>query len=283
VVVVGTIAALACACLALIAPAGSRQSWRAAALFVQAAFSCAALVWAHARTRRHASSPRTRMATLVPRDGRLPGGRAVALGPLALLALVGAVIFLNRPIGSDAQFNHSLVALAVGTAVVSIILGIGFALTRQTRQITLDERRSRIEQQSKRWSAAVLVASAYCVALFFSMVALRSTPAFQRGAFPFVDAADWSALAGLLLVSALAIGIFAFTRPGRHAVLAIDPGDGTPDAAWKGGLIYFNPGDPALVVENRNGLGWTLNFARWRLWLVVAGVGVLVLGRALLG
>jgi uncharacterized membrane protein len=46
-------------------------------------------------------------------------------------------------------------------------------------------------------------------------------------------------------------------------------GDVTPDHAWKLGIIYFNPADPAFLVEKRFGLGWTLNFGhRWG-WVVI--------------
>lgn len=45
--------------------------------------------------------------------------------------------------------------------------------------------------------------------------------------------------------------------------------DPTPDAAWKAGLLYFNPDDPALFVEKRFGLGWTINFGNPWAWAVV--------------
>jgi uncharacterized membrane protein len=49
-------------------------------------------------------------------------------------------------------------------------------------------------------------------------------------------------------------------------------GDATPDDAWKaGGWYYVNPRDPAMWVENRVGLGYTLNFGNWRAWLLIAG------------
>ncbi len=47
-------------------------------------------------------------------------------------------------------------------------------------------------------------------------------------------------------------------------------GDATPDHAWKiGGLIYFNPHDPAIWVEQRVGLGYTLNIGNSRAWLLI--------------
>jgi uncharacterized membrane protein len=50
-------------------------------------------------------------------------------------------------------------------------------------------------------------------------------------------------------------------------------GDATPDHAWKfGGLIYFNPRDPAIWVENRIGPGYGLNMGNPRAWLLIAGM-----------
>ena len=40
--------------------------------------------------------------------------------------------------------------------------------------------------------------------------------------------------------------------------------------AWKvGGLFYFNPHDPAIWVEKRVGLGYTLNIGNSRAWLLI--------------
>ena len=32
------------------------------------------------------------------------------------------------------------------------------------------------------------------------------------------------------------------------------------DRYWKGGLFYYNPQDPSIFVEQRFGVGWTVNF-----------------------
>jgi uncharacterized membrane protein len=51
------------------------------------------------------------------------------------------------------------------------------------------------------------------------------------------------------------------------------------DRYWYGGFFYSNPDDPALFVEKRYGLGWTLNFGHPQAKLVMIGllVGILVL------
>ncbi len=47
-------------------------------------------------------------------------------------------------------------------------------------------------------------------------------------------------------------------------------GEVTPDACWHGGIFYYNPQDPALLVAKRIGVGWTFNFAHPVAWLILA-------------
>ncbi|CCH20625.1 DUF1648 domain-containing protein [Micromonospora lupini] len=42
------------------------------------------------------------------------------------------------------------------------------------------------------------------------------------------------------------------------------------EAHWRGGLLYVNREDPALLVPKRFGVGWTLNFGRPVAWVVLA-------------
>jgi uncharacterized membrane protein len=46
----------------------------------------------------------------------------------------------------------------------------------------------------------------------------------------------------------------------------------TEDAHWRLQGVYFNPGDPALFVPLRSGVGWTLNFGRPQAVVFVAVV-----------
>ncbi|MCQ4082326.1 hypothetical protein NGB36_17395 [Streptomyces sp. RB6PN25] len=43
------------------------------------------------------------------------------------------------------------------------------------------------------------------------------------------------------------------------------------DRHWKGGIFYFNPDDPDLVVPKRGIGGRTLNYARPMAWLITVG------------
>lgn len=45
--------------------------------------------------------------------------------------------------------------------------------------------------------------------------------------------------------------------------------DRDDDKYWKLGQFYFNPEDPAVFIEKRFGIGWTMNFARLKGWLYI--------------
>ncbi|EAD5565979.1 DUF1648 domain-containing protein [Listeria monocytogenes] len=51
------------------------------------------------------------------------------------------------------------------------------------------------------------------------------------------------------------------------------------DSFWKAGVIYFNRNDPALFVEKRFGIGWTINTARpvaWLSFVIIIAVIILI-------
>jgi len=55
-----------------------------------------------------------------------------------------------------------------------------------------------------------------------------------------------------------------------------DPVDATPNECWKGGIFYYNPNDAVLFVEKRDGLGYTFNFANRWVWVLLAGLMMVV-------
>jgi uncharacterized membrane protein len=47
-------------------------------------------------------------------------------------------------------------------------------------------------------------------------------------------------------------------------------------------VFYLNPNDPALLVEKRFGVGYTLNFGHWAAWLIMVGMLALPLAAMLM-
>jgi uncharacterized membrane protein len=48
--------------------------------------------------------------------------------------------------------------------------------------------------------------------------------------------------------------------------------DRDDDRFWKGGLLYVNRDDPALMVGARFGVGWTFNLANPASWLLISAI-----------
>lgn len=47
------------------------------------------------------------------------------------------------------------------------------------------------------------------------------------------------------------------------------------DRYWTGGAVYINRDDPAIFVERRFGVGWTINLGHSIAWVVILAIAVL--------
>lgn len=84
----------------------------------------------------------------------------------------------------------------------------------------------------------------------------------------------------LLLTAGLVIWAARISR--QRSRIPVAGGDLTPDACWKAGFFYFNPGDPAIFVEKRTGLGYTFNFAHPTAWIILGGAIIVIPALALI-
>jgi uncharacterized membrane protein len=254
-----------------------------------------AWVWANRRVQPHAASEQViRVATLAPRDTNLPGGALFAAGPLIILAAAALFLWLNWELipdrvawrwaaeGTPTGFRTKSVigvytGLAIGATVVSMMLAMAWTIVLRTRQISIDGVAAAGERKFKRLSALQLLFSAYAAA---GLSATFSVAPTIRG----TDRLPLSTLVLLGAAVALSSGfvlVLMWLGQGGQRAIATDArdgihGDATPDSAWKGGFIYYNPNDPALLVEKRMGIGWTLNMANRWTWLIL-GAAVLAI------
>jgi hypothetical protein len=234
----------------------------------------AAWLLAHRRARAYAIPPSdVRVASLVPRDTSLPGGALFGVGPFAILLATALLVYTYRDDVPDGPGTITSF-LALGGVYVAMMLTMAVSLARRTRQIAVDGPAAAAEQQFRRVNVLVLVLVAYAVAIQLSATTVESIPAFGdtlSGRVGFV-------LLPLMLFNfGVTIWMFRVGQGGQRAVAPAARqevhGDATPDHAWKvGGLLYFNPHDPAMWVENRVGVGYTLNVGNWRAWLLMAGM-----------
>jgi uncharacterized membrane protein len=124
------------------------------------------------------------------------------------------------------------------------------------------------------------------MAILFSLMSARSVLAHTTR----LPTGVWIILALVIVLSfSLTAWMYWIGQGGRRQASpdeVVPPGDGSPDQGWKAGIIYYNPADPALLVETRMGWGWTLNFGHKGSWVIVvvilaATIGPIVLRRML--
>ncbi len=247
---------------------------------------------ARQRVLPHAVRPATiREAALVPHKVRLPGGWALQVGPFALLAAVAIWLRLHWselpdrfPVhwGIDGQpdswatrsFTGVFFPLLTGAFFCALLGFLAYAILRWSRVIQMGGAAGEGEQHFRRMVVSILVGTEYFLALVFAwtgMLALSSARTGPPGLVPIlILSLGFTVVVTGLLIRA---GQGGSRLAGAAASGTVVPvGDRTADQYWKLGIFYVNRDDPALFVEKRFGLGYSLNFGHPGAWL---GVGIL--------
>jgi uncharacterized membrane protein len=115
-----------------------------------------------------------------------------------------------------------------------------------------------------------MTAVSYVIALVFSMAGLS----------PFWSPSPWVVL-GVVALFLAVIGVIVartYSRPEPEGA----PAESTPEQCWHAGDFYYNPDDPALFVEKRVGIGYTLNFGNRVSWVFLGAVLVFIAGTVFL-
>lgn len=249
-------------------------------LLAQAIGASVAFVNASRTVRPHAVAPATvREAEIGPRPG-LPGGIAGQPGPF--LILFGAAAYngmhwedvparfpthWNLAGKADGWTTKSVAGgfrgLSIGFVACSMTLFTSYAVLHWTRLPRVTGTDGQQSRRVRHVNLVAMVAAEYLIALLLawtSVVSMFSNEGAQRlpllfRVAPFV----------LIIVGTLVIRVMR-----RVAASGGPPiGDTTPDSCWLFGRLYFNRADPALFVEKRMGLGYTLNLGNPVSWLVV--------------
>ena len=250
-------------------------------LLAQTVGASVAFLNARRKVRPHAVAPSAvREAAIGPRPG-LPGGLIAQLGPF--LILFGAAAYVgvhwedvparfpthwNLAGKPDGWTTKSVAGvfrgLSIGLLVCSMTLFTSYAVLRWTRlpRVTgIDGQQSR---RVRHVNLIAMLASEYLIAVLLAWTSVVSMFSDQAGQ-PRLPLPFRVAPFALIIVGTLAIRVM------RRVAASDGPpiGDTTPDSCWFFGRLYVNRADPALFVEKRMGLGYTLNLGNPVSWLVV--------------
>jgi uncharacterized membrane protein len=231
----------------------------------------------------------TRVASLRPR----PSGTLISswweLVPLSVIALTVILLVMRYPTAPAVIPTHfdltghanqfatksiwtffSIVGVQLGVWVILTLLGAGLSRSRVTPSTGAAG-----ESYRHMWARLVFVIKTGTVILL-SIADLLTTshpqPGVLAGPLAALPIAFLVTILALTLTLALRYGQSGWRQLRRTGSPMTARGDATPDSAWKGGVFYYNPDDPALFVEKRYGLGWTLNFGHPQAKLILVGL-----------
>jgi len=153
------------------------------------------------------------------------------------------------------------------------------------RYVELQRRRRALMVRFAEWTAAGLD-------LFLAVIWLGLAFGFTHG--PTRGFSRMLLLACVVLAAAVLGPLAVFIRPlvrVQDEIRALAGSDvlGTRPDGWRwGGMVYYAPDDPAVIVPKRVGIGQTLNFARPLAWVLLGalillplalGLGAVLVGR----
>lgn len=161
--------------------------------------------------------------------------------------------------------------------IICVFLGVlSYGVVHWTRQIRCSGAAAVAETRSRRVQVGAMIAVQIFFAVIFSGVSLMALrPAPEQA--PSI----WLFLLGTLVFVVAIYAVFLHTGQGGTNLVKAGGsseilgetrviGDRTPDDCWKAGMFYVNRDDPALMVEKRFGIGYTLNFGRPAAWVLTA-------------
>jgi uncharacterized membrane protein len=252
---------------------------------LQVSVGLAAWVLAWRRSRPHATAfvSGERTVALGEPEPRIPGGTAALLAPFAGPAAAAWHLYSRYdklpalyPIHwnfagepdrfAEKSFLSVFFPPLMCAALLLLLAVIALAILYGGRRGTSGER-PEWSARHRRLNLLTLVS------LMWILSAMWSVTSF--GAVIPPDAMRVLVFSGLgsLLLVLLSFGIPLM----RLSMEATGGTDATPDECWRWGTFYYNPNDPALIVEKRDGPGFTLNFGNrlsWGLMLLILLIAV---------
>ncbi|AKU90762.1 hypothetical protein AKJ08_1149 [Vulgatibacter incomptus] len=288
---------LAALALALFASFAEREAlgpavhmWMAtAAVLLQLLGALGAFLAARHRVLPDSTPPSpVREAALAPRPRKWPGGWIAQLGPFLILAAVAGYLVLHwdqipdrfpthwgaggvADRWGERSFRSVYAPLILGAAQCAMLILIAFGTLRWSRSVSASGAQAEREWAFRRLIVLILLGTEYFLALLFGFIALlplRASAHLPGGFLAFMALE-------LVLVVLVIVFLARMGQGGTRQVPATAEAGGAPvgdktlDRYWKLGIFYVNPSDPAIFVEKRFGLGYTLNFARPLSWLLL--------------
>ncbi len=210
---------------------------------------------------------------LTTTEGRVPS-LATLMIPIVVAAVAGVGSLAAAAVrgGSLRSAPEVLDTLLVAHGVETLFsFGLGMATAGLVLLLLRTRSRTRTPLAGNVLRSLVVSNWASAAALIASMVVV-----FAGGAMTRVES---KAVIVVAFVAAVALNVVRMIRIRRFAPPAAEL---QADENWLWGMFYRNRRDPALFVQSRFGVGYTLNFGRATAWPLAIGFAALFLSTAVL-
>lgn len=225
-------------------------------------------------------------------EGRSYTGILSILPSVAIIALtvyIGVTLYPTLPAQIPTHFGTNgqpdrymaksigsvflLVFVQIGMTVMIALIGLAIVRTRQETDVSRP--RTSYEQQIR-----FKLYTRDAMYLFNSMIAMTMMfSAFETWG---LISGNYVVLltVGPALAGALVLTIVLMSMGQMGSRIRVAPMEEQPtgkinrndDRYWKGGALYYNRDDPAILVGKRFGVGWTFNFAHPVTWIVFGAI-----------
>jgi uncharacterized membrane protein len=232
-----------------------------------------------------------REASLAPRNERMPGGPLAWMGPFLILGL--SALYLNFhwdqiperfPVhwgfnGPDRWVTRSVSGvyriIMIG-ALSCFLIWLTARLILRSRRVAFRGEALAAEARFRAVNLKALLALEYLIAATFAVLPVITTIASQKIANVGIAYAGIIVVFVVVLITVLVQLGQGGTRLATFSGAPLPIGDHTPDDCWKLGILYVNRNDPAIFVEKRFGIGYTINFGNPITWIVIPAILLLV-------
>lgn len=209
---------------------------------------------------------------------------------IALTAYIGATAYPGLPAQIPTHFGTNgqpdrfspktplnaflMVYIQAGVTAMLILVGIAISRTRQELDVTRPTATSIQQEKFRMYTMEAL----FLLTAFVNVTMLGSSLSIwglisRSDLLPLILAPTLIGAAimivGLMRIGQMGSRIHVPEHDEHTDTTVVNRND---DKYWKGGALYYNPGDSSVLVGKRFGVGWTFNFAHPVTWIIMAAI-----------
>ncbi|UOQ45161.1 DUF5808 domain-containing protein [Halobacillus salinarum] len=181
---------------------------------------------------------------------------------------------------AEKSYRTVLVMPVMQLYMAVLFLFINVMIAKAKQQVSAEDPENSRKQNvvfRRRWSAFIILTSV-ALTLLFSFVQYTFIYTVSPVVINVVTLIFTLAVVAASIVLSITTGQGGSRVKTGQGTTTAGRMDRDDDRYWKLGQFYYNRNDPALFLEKRFGIGWTINFGRPTAWIILIVIVVLAAG-----